>query len=216
MKQILCFGDSNTWGHDPCNDGKRFSFDKRWTGIVTKYLGDGFSVQEEGLCGRTTVFEDPFDPYLCSKDSLPVILRTHCPIDLVILMLGTNDIKQYFHADISAITQGIETLLQMIQKPEFSQGYPVAQILLISPILIGEQIADSPFGELFDGRHAYQLSLKLAKAYQKTAQKFHCHFLNAAEYARPSAKDCLHLDSAGHAALAKAIGAEVKRIFPKI
>ena len=72
--------------------------------------------------------------------------------------------------------------------------------MCIRDSLIGEQIADSPFGELFDGRHAYQLSLKLAKAYQKTAQKFHCHFLNAAEYAQPSAKDCLHLDSAGHAA----------------
>ena len=91
MRTILCFGDSNTWGDPPGGNG-RFAWHERWTGILQSSLGDGFRVIEEGLCGRTTCFDDPFSPNRNGLAYLTVALETHCPLDLLIIMLGTNDL----------------------------------------------------------------------------------------------------------------------------
>ena len=94
MKQILCFGDSNTWGYDG-ESGERLPFKVRWTGRLQKaYEGKDVRIIEEGLCGRTTVFEDPFRQGRRGTALLPTLLETHHPVDLVVLMLGTNDAKR--------------------------------------------------------------------------------------------------------------------------
>lgn len=91
MKQILCFGDSNTWGLIP-KTGERFPWGIRWTSILSEKLGqDKYHVVEEGLCGRTTVFDDPLRDGRCGVKVLPTLLESHDPIDLSIIMLGTND-----------------------------------------------------------------------------------------------------------------------------
>ena len=93
MKQILCFGDSNTYGYIPEN-GKRYAYADRWTGILSERLKDeDCRVIEEGLCGRTTVFEDELRIGRRGADLLPVLLESHSPLHRVILMLGTNDCK---------------------------------------------------------------------------------------------------------------------------
>jgi len=91
-KRILCFGDSNTWGWNPI-DKQRYSKNERWPGVVAKFLGEGFEIIEEGLNGRTTVWDDPVEGNKNGKEHLPIMLETHRPIDLLILMLGTNDLK---------------------------------------------------------------------------------------------------------------------------
>lgn len=93
MKEILCFGDSNTYGLIP-GTKERYGRDTRWTGLLEQHLYEkGYRIIEEGLCGRTTVFEDELREGRKGAALLPTLLESHAPIDRVVLMLGTNDCK---------------------------------------------------------------------------------------------------------------------------
>ncbi|MGA2640810.1 MAG: GDSL-type esterase/lipase family protein, partial [Spirochaetia bacterium] len=109
MREILCFGDSNTWGYDPVTQG-RFPGDVRWTGVLQAALGPGFRVIEEGLNGRTTVWEDPVEGDKMGKRHLPPCLESQAPLDLVVLMLGTNDTKERYSAPPADIAAGVGVL----------------------------------------------------------------------------------------------------------
>ena len=153
MKQILCFGDSNTWGYDG-ESGERLPFKVRWTGRLQKaYEGKDVRIIEEGLCGRTTVFEDPFRQGRRGTALLPTLLETHHPVDLVVLMLGTNDCKTIFGASAEVIGRGIQCLLDQIQT--FA---PQADVLLISPIYLGEKVWQEGYDQDFS-----PLSVKVSK-----------------------------------------------------
>ena len=92
MKEILCFGDSNTHGYMP-GLGTRYPIDQRWSGLLGKLLGDGYHVVEEGMDGRTTAFEDDLQPWRSALGYIGPCVKTHAPLDLIIIMLGTNDSK---------------------------------------------------------------------------------------------------------------------------
>ena len=116
MRELLAYGDSNTWGLVPGKNLKnRYPRNKRWTGILEDKLKD-VRVYEEGLCGRTTVFEDELRPDRRGVDFLPVLLESHYPVDGVILMLGTNDCKTYYNASPYTIGKGVERCLAEIEK----------------------------------------------------------------------------------------------------
>ena len=108
MINILCFGDSNTFGTNP--KGGRHSWNTRWPGRLQVLLGPEYYVIEEGMGGRTTVWDDPLEPGRCGIQALPMALQSHKPLDLVILFLGTNDCKAHFHASPRVITKGMENL----------------------------------------------------------------------------------------------------------
>ena len=115
MKRILCFGDSNTWGLIPGTD-KRFADGVRWTSIIRNDLEQsGYEIIEEGLCGRTTVFEDPDRIGRAGDKLLPVFLESHAPLDMVIIMLGTNDCKPVYNADAETIAHGAERLIEQVR-----------------------------------------------------------------------------------------------------
>jgi lysophospholipase L1-like esterase len=95
MKTVICFGDSNTWGADPAG-GPRYSMEQRWGSILRKELGSGYYIIEEGLCGRTTVWDDPIEGYKSGKQYIIPCIDSHSPVDLVIILLGTNDLKKRF------------------------------------------------------------------------------------------------------------------------
>jgi lysophospholipase L1-like esterase len=97
MKTILCYGDSNTWGYIP-GTGERYASHVRWPGVLQNALGNGYVIIEEGLCGRTTVWDDPIEEYRSGKEYLIPCLKSHAPLDLVVLMLGSNDLKMRFAA----------------------------------------------------------------------------------------------------------------------
>lgn len=122
MKQILCFGDSNTWGLIP-KTNKRYEWGVRWTSLLNESLNDkkegGYRVIEEGLCGRTTVFDDPLRDGRNGVKILPTILETHNPVDIVIIMLGTNDCKTVYNASAEFIGQGV---WESDYDPEFSSA----------------------------------------------------------------------------------------------
>ena len=109
MRRILCYGDSNTWGHHPMPDGTvtRYEDDVRWTGVLQECLKGEFRVIEEGLCGRTVMFDDPVAPDRNGRTFLNCCLQSHQPLDLVVLMLGTNDIRHIFTPSVMEIGLGM-------------------------------------------------------------------------------------------------------------
>lgn len=201
MKNILCFGDSNTFGSNPA--GGRHPRNVRWTGLLQESLGTGYYVIEEGMGGRSTVWNDPLEPNRCGLSALPIALQSHKPLDLVILSLGTNDCKTHFNASPKVIAKGMELLCHTILHFDYGAGYPVPKILVISPIHIGAEMEHCPFAS-FDETAAPK-SHELAPLYQKTAKQLGCLYLDASRVSVPSDTDQLHMDAASHRALATAV-----------
>ena len=133
MRTILCYGDSNTWGYDP-ETGERFPEDVRWPGVLRTKLGDDYRVIEEGLSGRTTVWDDPIEGvHKNGRTYLGPCLESHKPVDLVTLMLGTNDLKTRFGSSASDIAQGAAQLSEMVSRSGCGPGGGAPVVLLISP-----------------------------------------------------------------------------------
>lgn len=206
MRQILCFGDSNTYGLIP-GTKNRYDWETRWTGILDRKLKDkGYRVVEEGLCGRTTVFEDPLRNGRRGTAMLPTILETHDPVELVILMLGTNDCKTVYGASPQVIGKGIEILIQQIRKE-----IPEAKILLVSPIHLGDKVWEDGYDPEFN-ETSVKTSRKLPKIYKEIADREHLSYLAASRYAVPSEADREHLDHEGHRKLATALLEKVEKL----
>jgi lysophospholipase L1-like esterase len=199
VKQILCFGDSNTYGLIPAT-GDRYGWGVRWTSILDERVrADGYRVIEEGLCGRTTVFDDPLRDGRRGTDLLPTLLETHKPIDILILMLGTNDCKTFYDASAEVIGRGVERLLD-----QAAYANPSVKVLLVSPIHLGDEVWKEQFDPEFS-KDRIAVSKKLAKVYRQIAIKRNIAFLAASDFASPSDIDREHLDEKGHVALADAI-----------
>lgn len=199
MKTVLCFGDSNTYGYNP-RDGKRFPPKIRWTGVLQNLVNkDQVEIIEEGLVGRTSVFEDSVRPGRKGIDYLVPLVESHNPVDKLVLMLGTNDCKTIYNTSEKVIGMGIEQLIKRVRAYN-----PALDILLISPIHLGELVWKEEFDPEFNQR-SVEVSKGLKSVYQKIAEKYHCDFLAASDVAKPSEEDQEHLDEEGHRALANAI-----------
>ena len=198
MKRILAFGDSNTWGYDPAT-GQRYDETIRWTGLLQKALGEQALILEEGLCGRTTVFEDTDRVGRNGLAALPSVLRRSEPLDAAIIMLGTNDCKTIFNANPHIIGKGLELCLDELEKyiaPE--------KILVISPIKLGSDVYLPEKDPEFD-KTSIDTSRELKREYEKIAKRRGNQFLAASDYADPSAVDDEHMDEKGHEKLSEAI-----------
>ena len=210
MKTVLCYGDSNTFGYVP-ETGMRYPRDVRYPGVLQSLLGDEYSVVEEGCNGRTTVQDDPIDGWKNGLDYLRPCLHSHRPVDIVTLMLGSNDLKHTFHLTAEQIADNAGVLVDVIK--EFTaekQGY-VPKIILVSPPELGAGIRTSPFyGAFYE--EAVAESKRFPEFYRKVADAKGCIFFNAAEYIYPSETDSLHLTAEGHKVLAKELSAVVKSI----
>lgn len=136
MFRILCFGDSNTYGYRPDGLG-RFDENTRWTMRLSKKLGSGYQVVEEGLCGRTTIFDNDVNPGRRGSDHIGMLMESHNPIDLLIIMLGTNDYKCRYEATTELIVEGTQ---QVIDKA-MEKASATCEVLLISPIFLGDDVA---------------------------------------------------------------------------
>lgn len=210
MKRILCYGDSNTWGYDPVGKD-RFVPDKRWPGVLGKILGNEFNIIEEGLGGRTTVWDDPIEGYKSGRDYLIPCLESHRPLDLVILMLGTNDLKKRFGLSAYDVAQGVAVLVKIIQDSIAGlnlQGPPV--LLLVPPPIAG--LTD--LAELFEGSESK--SLKLPEHYHRIAREMKCACLDTGTVITSSLLDGIHLEEAEHFKLGQAIAVKVKEILGAI
>ncbi|MGW8114849.1 GDSL-type esterase/lipase family protein [Caproicibacterium sp. NSD3] len=185
---------------------KRYDRTVRWTGILEEKLYPlGYRIIEEGLCGRTTVFEDELRAGRKGSEQLPILLESHMPLDRIVLMLGTNDCKTCYGASADVIGLGIEKLLE-----EIRQVSPKIRVLLISPIFLGEEVWKSQFDPEFD-RKSVQMVKKLKRVYQKIADRYHCDFLAASDLAEVSKTDMEHLDAKDHRKLAEAVFEIIKK-----
>lgn len=215
MKTILCYGDSNTWGFNPEAAGQplcRFDRNTRWTGLLQKRLGTEYHIVEEGLAGRTTMFDDPSSPGRNGLTWLLPCMQSHQPVDLLVMMLGTNDTKVMFSAPAMEIATGMGRLMQTALNPyNWDSGAP-PQILVVSPIFVGEDIEQSWLWGMFD-QASVAKSRELARRYRLFAKLHGCHFFDAAEVAGPMRGEGIHLDAGGHGALADAITAKVREIL---
>jgi lysophospholipase L1-like esterase len=203
MRRILCFGDSNTWGYDPATED-RFDDDTRWTGVLQAALGADFTVIEEGLNGRTTVWNDPIEGYKNGHDYLVPCLETHRPLDLVVLMLGTNDLKRRFSLSAYDISQGVAVLLRAISYSKAGRDGQPPRVLLMAPPPVAKL---SHFAEMFEGSESK--SLLLGKHYRTVAAEYNVAFLDTATVIRSSDIDGIHFEAEEHAKLGRAVAHEV-------
>ena len=210
-KQILCFGDSNTYGYcaDPadCADGgARFNEEERWTCRLQAALGGGYHVTEEGLGGRTTVFPDPLHESMDALSVVYALLMSHGPVDLLILMLGTNDTKERFSANAACIAAGMERLILKCKSVDcWSAKGP--NILVICPPHIHPEFHDEVMGE-----GCPEKSAALAPYYAAVADRCGAKFFDA-EGCEFNSVDHMHLSRKGHAQLAEKLAALVPELI---
>ena len=208
-RQILCYGDSNTWGCVP-SDGPevpaRFPRAQRWAGVLQAEVGHDYWVIEEGLNGRTTVRDDETAPYRNGLTFLLPTLETHHPLDFVVVMLGTNDLKEQFAASPAEIAQGAAEIVRTIRTSGFGPHGQSPQVVLISPPLIGRiGQFETKFAD------AYVKSRLLAAEFRNAAKTESCAFLDAGEYVSGSDVDGVHLDRESHSILGKAVATVVSQ-----
>ena len=206
MKTIVCYGDSNTWGDDPTS-GTRLERDQRWTGVLRNGLGEGYLIIEEGLNGRTTVWDDPIEGYKNGKEYLVPCIETHKPIDLVIVMLGTNDLKMRFSVSAFDIANGAGVLADIVQKSATGPGDKPPRVLLMAPPPT-TKLTD--FAEMFEG--AGPKSQRFSTHYQRVAQEKDCAFLDTSEVIVSSDLDGIHFEAGEHQKLGQAVAALVTKI----
>ncbi|CAM4416653.1 SGNH/GDSL hydrolase family protein [Vibrio agarivorans] len=206
MKTILCFGDSNTWGYSP-DLPRRYSSEERWTKLLQNKLPEEYLVIEEGLNSRTTVFEDPFEPGKKGLDYLLPCLESHHP-DLVVLMLGTNDLKTRFNVTASDISKGAARLVQVIQN--FHHGFMAKppEVLLVSPAHVYES---DPNQEGFT--HAEEKSKQLGHYYKLRSEELACHFFDAATEVQPCPKEGIHWQVDQHEKFANILAERIPTIL---
>jgi lysophospholipase L1-like esterase len=206
-KRILCYGDSNTWGYIP-GSGERFSSDMRWTGLLQKALGNNYEIIEEGLNARTTILDDPKYEGKNGKKYLKPCLQTHYPLDLVILMLGTNDLKERFNRTPKQIAKGIETLISIISDPDSNYNHR-PKIILMSPPIVNESV--NGVNENFLG--AEKKSKYLGTLYKNVAEKNKTEFIDLKKFVSPSKTDGCHLKPEAHQKIADLIFEKIKDMY---
>jgi lysophospholipase L1-like esterase len=203
-KTILCFGDSNTWGYNPV-DGTRYPKTVRWTGILATKLGDSFEIIEEGLNGRTTIWDDPIEGYKNGKEYLIPCLESHKPLDLIIILLGTNDLKHRFSLTSFDIAEAAGILVKTVQNSDVGLDGTAPEILLLAPPKLSRLSGDS----LSEFKGGVEKSQELSNQYERVANQFGCMYSDLSGVVVSSDIDGVHLEPEEH----KKIGEHVARFL---
>lgn len=211
MKTILCYGDSLTWGSD-AETGGRHAREDLWPSVLQKALGDRAHVIAEGLRGRTTAFDEHLAD--CDRNGariLPTILYSHAPVDLVILLLGTNDMKPAVAGTAIAAMQGMRRLISLIQVNALRDGTAEPpSVLVVAPPPLCET-ANHEYSAMFAG--GVEQSAMLAQLYADLADENGCGFFDAGSVARTSPVDGVHLDAANTRAIGKGLEPVVRMML---
>lgn len=213
IRHILCFGDSLTWGWVPVEEGTpstRYAANERWTGVLAAALGGSWNVIEEGLSARTTAICDPNDPRLDGSAYLPAALASHMPLDLVIVMLGTNDTKSAYRRTAHDIALGMAKLESQIAKSAGGVGtaYPAPATLIVAPPPLGK--ISGWLGAQFEGAHAKAEALP--EQYRALARARGAHFLSAGDHISTDGSDGVHFTLENNRILGHALAAKVREI----
>lgn len=208
---ILCYGDSNTWGQKPDLTG-RYPANTRWTSVLQQGLGNDYYIIEEGISSRTTDLEYSRKPGRNGKTYLTPCIESHNPLDIVILMLGTNDFKMEFNRSAIEIAQAVGELVDDVKKYAWDKQKNTPKIIIISPIQINSAAPD--FQKLYSKHYDEASAIKsqqLANELAKLASVKDCHFLDAATVSKAGV-DGIHFDEQSHLALGNLILNYIKRL----
>jgi lysophospholipase L1-like esterase len=210
MTTVVCFGDSNTWGCPPyaniAQTPDRIDFERRWAQVMGRHLGRPAHIIEEGLSGRTTVFDDPIEGiHKNGSRTLVPVLESHAPMDLLVIMLGTNDFKDQFSISAFNSARGMLTLIQMV-KGHYALVERGPEILVVTPPALGEAAEPAIWGNGYRrcADHAYYL--------EQVASRTGCFHFDANRVVRAGI-DGVHLDEASHDILGRALAQEVDAIL---
>ena len=207
VKRILCYGDSNTWGYDPVTKD-RFDAETRWPRVLGHILGGEYEVIEEGLGGRTPVHDDPSEGYRNGREYLIPCLESHRPLDLVIILLGTNDLKRWFSLSAYEIAQGAGMLVRVVQQSQSGREGLGPQVLLMAP---PPTVALTEYAEMFED--AGRKSREFSKHYGRVAQGLGCAYLDTSVVIVSSPLDGIHFEGEEHRKLGKAVAVKVEELI---
>ncbi len=215
MKNILCYGDSNTWGNIAGSRNKelllskRYERNVRWTGVLQQILGKNYYIIEAGLNGRNTSFDDTriVRPSRNGLATLPLILEMNYPLDLVIFMLGTNDAIIDHNASPEQTTLAMQKMIDLVTTSHFGPNLNAPQVLLIAPAPI-VKINSINFNLFFDDNSIIKTN-QLANLYRNLAQKKQCQFVDAGSIVKVSHEDGVHIDQNSHNELAKVLAQKI-------
>ncbi|MGR9105395.1 MAG: SGNH/GDSL hydrolase family protein [Gammaproteobacteria bacterium] len=207
-KTILCFGDSNTWGYIP-GSAQRYAYQSRWTGCLQKALGRGYRVLEEGLNGRTTVWDEPFREGRNGRRLLRPLLESHAPVDLLIIALGTNDLKHFYQATAFDSARGVQTLVTIARSSVTGPEGKAPMVLIIAPPVM-TTLSEAMFRQ-FQG--AREKSSGFSEAFSEVARLENCYFVDASQVLECSSVDGIHFDAEAHQNLAFALEKKIREIF---
>ena len=208
MIRILCYGDSNTWGFKPDSPFTRFPKDTRWTGVLGRLLGEQYEIIEEGLNGRTTVWDDPFGDHKNGMMYLPPCLESHSALDLVIIMLGTNDLKAHFNLTAADVAQGAKALVAKVRSSGAGPGGSAPKVLLVAPPPLGKlSLLAGVYG------NAPEKSKDLGHQIGLIAEFINCPFMDAGSIVTSSDIDGVHWEAGQHTLFAGAVAERIKSIF---
>jgi lysophospholipase L1-like esterase len=213
QKVILAFGDSLTYGANPIPGGPRHRYEDRWPTALERGLGGGARVIAEGLGGRTTVHDDHYaNADRNGARILPMLLASHGPLDLVIIMLGTNDLKPFHGRTAQECANGVKRLVQIVRGHAAGEGQPAPQIIIVSP----PQLCATDHPEMmkhFGEDAAVAQSRLLAEWYKRRADEQGTFFFDASTVAEPDPADGVHLDAANTRAIGEGLVPLVKQVL---
>jgi lysophospholipase L1-like esterase len=213
MKTILCYGDSLTYGSNPIPGGPRHAHEDRWPSALEAKLGGKARCIAEGLGGRTTVFDDWFaDADRNGARILPTLLRSHAPLDMVIIMLGTNDLKPYLGRTAQEAANGMRRLVQITRAQSAAEKTPVPAIVLVAP----PPLCDTNHPEMllhFGGQAALDQSKLFPRWYKQRADEEGAHFFDAATVASADPADGVHLSAAATRAIGEGMAPLVAKVL---
>ncbi len=212
-RRVLCFGDSNTFGFN-AKTGDRFDEQVRWTRKLGKKLGQEYEIIEEGLGGRTAVCEDPFKEGMCGLTYLYPCLMSHTPLDLVIIMLGTNDSKERFSLTPYNVAMGIMRLSEKVKSSMAGREGMDPPVLIVSPPPIGERYIEKP-AYLATGRDCDVKTKEMVPYLKTMAEGAGYYFLEAGLTISMGDEDYIHLDEVGHEMMATLLEMKIKEILEK-
>ncbi len=207
MPVVVCFGDSNTWGYDAVT-ATRYPATIRWTGVLQAELGSSYAVIEEGLNGRTTNIDDPVDEDRNGRTHLPSRLETHAPLDLIIIMLGTNDTRARLNRTASDIAQSAALLGRTAARSVCGPGGSAPAVLLVAP---PPMLVLPGWDEMLAG--AAEKSAQFGERYAWFAQRYGLRFFDAGSVITSSPVDGIHFDEPNHAVLGRALAHQVRSIL---
>ncbi|WP_410217935.1 SGNH/GDSL hydrolase family protein [Paracoccus sp. (in: a-proteobacteria)] len=218
-KRILVYGDSNTWGYIPVESGptKRYAADVRWPGVLQAELGESYEVVEAGLSARTTDIADPTLPHISGAGldgsaALSPIIASHLPLDLVVIMLGTNDVKAQFNRSPFRIALGMGKLIDIVEQTGSGVGtdYPTPEVLVLAPPPLGTLHPEGR-AERFAG--GLEKTRVLPQYYHAIAEAADAEFLDVGTFAETDGIDGVHLSAEAHEQIGRGVAEKVRSLL---